>query len=57
MTQDYWKLRALSLQIDLLRVRLQHQMKAAGLDPEKAYRFNDDTETIEVIDGDVHRNG
>lgn len=57
MPQDYWKVRALSAQLALelerremtlapLRDRLRLAMGHAGLNPDEAYTFNDDTETI-----------
>ena len=55
---QYWKIRALMLQRELVEQQAREQvaaaMQAAGLDPAKAYRADDATETLIEMDADDH---
>jgi len=60
---QYWKIRALGLRVaalhaeaDRVAASLRAVMDEAGLTTALDYRYNDDTETLEVIgDGVSHR--
>ena len=50
---EYWKIRALMLQRELVeqqaRENVAKAMLAAGLDPAKSYRADDEKETLEEL--------
>lgn len=55
MTPNYWKIVALALRANEAKRAVLDELRRNGLDPAREYRYDDATETIEVINGDADR--